>query len=57
MRLTSFTDFGLRALMRMAAEPGRGFTTDEIARWSTMDEAEREHVMDTLLPAREGGSG
>ena len=32
MRLTSFTDFGLRALMRMAAEPGRGFTTDEIAR-------------------------
>ena len=32
-------------------------TTDEIARWSTMDEAEREHVMDTLLPAREGGSG
>ena len=32
MRLTSFTDFGLRALMRMAAEPERGFTTDEIAR-------------------------
>lgn len=32
MRLTSFTDFALRALMRMAAEPNRGFTTDEIAR-------------------------
>ncbi len=31
MRLTSFTDFGLRALMRLASEPGRLFTTDEIA--------------------------
>lgn len=32
MRLTAFTDFGLRALMRMAGEPGRTFTADEIAR-------------------------
>ncbi|SLN26892.1 RrF2 family transcriptional regulator [Oceanibacterium hippocampi] len=32
MRLTAFTDFGLRALMRLAGEPGRLFTTDEIAR-------------------------
>lgn len=32
MRLTSFTDFGLRALMRLASEPERIFTTDEIAR-------------------------
>ena len=31
MRLTAFTDFGLRALMRIAAEPERSFTTDEIA--------------------------
>jgi Rrf2 family nitric oxide-sensitive transcriptional repressor len=31
MRLTSFTDFGLRALMRLAADPERVFTTDEIA--------------------------
>lgn len=31
MRLTAFTDFGLRALMRLAAEPERSFTTDEIA--------------------------
>ncbi len=31
MRLTAFTDFGLRALMRLAAEPGRSFTSDEIA--------------------------
>lgn len=32
MRLTAFTDFGLRALMRLAGEPDRIFTTSEIAR-------------------------
>ncbi len=32
MRLTAFTDFGLRALMRLAGEPSRLFTSDEIAR-------------------------
>lgn len=32
MRLTSFTDYGLRALMRAAGDPERVFTTDEIAR-------------------------
>jgi Rrf2 family transcriptional regulator, nitric oxide-sensitive transcriptional repressor len=31
MRLTAFTDYGLRALMRLASEPERLFTTDEIA--------------------------
>ena len=31
MRLTAFTDFGLRALMRLAGEPDRRFTADEIA--------------------------
>lgn len=31
MRLTSFTDYGLRALMRMASAPGRGFSTAEFA--------------------------
>ncbi|RKF15349.1 Rrf2 family transcriptional regulator [Roseovarius spongiae] len=31
MRLTSFTDFGLRALMRMASAPERAFSTAEIA--------------------------
>ncbi|MGF6307679.1 Rrf2 family nitric oxide-sensitive transcriptional repressor [Bradyrhizobium sp. i1.8.4] len=31
MRLTSFTDFGLHALMRLAGEPGRSFATSEIA--------------------------
>jgi len=32
MRLTTFTDLGLRALMRMASEPRRGFSTAELAR-------------------------
>jgi Rrf2 family nitric oxide-sensitive transcriptional repressor len=31
MQLTAFTDFGLRALMRLAGAPERTFTTDEIA--------------------------
>jgi len=31
MRLTAFTDFGLRALMRLAGEPARSFSTNEIA--------------------------
>jgi len=32
MRLTSFTDFGLRTLMRLAGDPDASFTTDQIAR-------------------------
>ena len=31
MRLTSFTDFGLRALMRLAGEPDRSFKIGELA--------------------------
>ena len=31
MRLTSFTDYGLRALMRIASDPERGFSTAELA--------------------------
>jgi Rrf2 family transcriptional regulator, nitric oxide-sensitive transcriptional repressor len=31
MRLTSFTDFGLRVLMRLAGAPERRFTTGELA--------------------------
>lgn len=31
MKLTAFTDFGLRALMRLAGEPDRSFSTGEIA--------------------------
>jgi Rrf2 family nitric oxide-sensitive transcriptional repressor len=32
MRLTSFTDYGLRVLMRLADDPGRSFTTEALAR-------------------------
>lgn len=32
MRLTAFTDYGLRTLMRLANAPERSFTTDEMAR-------------------------
>jgi len=31
MRLTWFTDYGLRALMRLASEPQRGFSSAELA--------------------------
>ena len=31
MRLTQFTDFGLRALMILAGQPERSFTTEQIA--------------------------
>jgi Rrf2 family transcriptional regulator, nitric oxide-sensitive transcriptional repressor len=31
MRLTAFTDFALRTLMRLAGEPARSFATNEIA--------------------------
>ena len=31
MKLTTFTDFGLRALMRLAGAPDRSFSTSEIA--------------------------
>jgi Rrf2 family transcriptional regulator, nitric oxide-sensitive transcriptional repressor len=31
MRLTSFTDFGLRMLMRMAGDPSRAFSSAELA--------------------------
>jgi Rrf2 family nitric oxide-sensitive transcriptional repressor len=42
MRLTSFTDFALRALMRLAGEPERLFTTEEIAREFAIS---RNHLM------------
>lgn len=31
MKLNSFTDYGLRVLMRLASEPERVFTTEELA--------------------------
>ncbi|MDA7427600.1 Rrf2 family transcriptional regulator [Primorskyibacter aestuariivivens] len=62
MRLTSFTDYGLRVLMRMAGNPARAFTTAELA-----DELQvsRNHLAKVisalaaarLLDTRRGGGG
>ena len=52
MRLTAYTDFGLRALMRLAGEPGRSFTTDEIA---TEFEISRHHLIKVVRGLAEAG--
>jgi Rrf2 family transcriptional regulator, nitric oxide-sensitive transcriptional repressor len=41
MRLTSFTDYGLRVLMRLAGSPGCTFTADAMAREFRIS---REHL-------------
>lgn len=52
MQLTSFTDFGLRALMRLASEPNRAFSAGEIA-----DEfgISRNHLAKTMAALAHGG--
>lgn len=52
MRLTSFTDFALRALMRLAGEPDRLFTTEAIA-----DELKvsRNHLVKVVRALAEAG--
>lgn len=52
MRLTAFTDFGLRALMRLAAEPERVITTDEIAREYRIS---RNHLVKVVRQLAEAG--
>ncbi len=52
MRLTAFTDFGLRALMRLAGEPTRSFSTNEIA---TEFGISREHLIKVVQDLAEGG--
>lgn len=52
MRLTSFTDFGLRALMRLAGEPERSFTTDEMA---TDLAISRNHLVKVVRDLASGG--
>lgn len=62
LRLTSFTDYGLRVLMRLAGEPGRAFTTGELA--AELD-VSRNHLAKVvsalsaagLLETRRGGGG
>jgi Rrf2 family transcriptional regulator, nitric oxide-sensitive transcriptional repressor len=52
MRLTAFTDFGLRALMRLAGEPSRSFSTNEIA---TEFGISRNHLTKVVRDLAEGG--
>ena len=52
MRLTAYTDFGLRALMRLAGEPERSFTTDEIA---GEFEISRHHLIKVVRGLAEAG--
>lgn len=62
MRLTSFTDYGLRVLMRLAGETGRPFTTAELADEFRVSRNHLAKVISALagagyLETRRGGSG
>lgn len=62
MRLTTFTDFGLRVLMRMAGEPDRPFTTTELADEFRISRNHLAKVISSLsaggyLETRRGGGG
>lgn len=62
MRLTSFTDYGFRALMRMAGEPGRAFSTSELATELRISRNHLAKVISRLaragiLSTRRGGAG
>lgn len=48
MRLTAFTDFGLRALMRMASEPERAFSTAELADFFALSRHHLTKIMTAL---------
>jgi Rrf2 family nitric oxide-sensitive transcriptional repressor len=62
MRLTSFTDYGLRVLMRMAGDPGRAFTAAELAAEFRVSRNHLAKVISALSAAglvqtRRGGGG
>ena len=62
MRLTSFTDYGLRMLMRMASEPDRAFSTAEFSEEFRLSRNHLAKIMQRLARAglvetRRGGSG
>lgn len=62
MRLTSFTDYGLRVLMRMAGAPDRAFTTAELADEFRVSRNHLAKVISALsaagyLETRRGGGG
>jgi len=62
LRLTSFTDYGLRVLMRMAGEPERPFTAAELADEFRVSRNHLAKVISALassgyLETRRGGGG
>jgi Rrf2 family nitric oxide-sensitive transcriptional repressor len=62
MRLTSFTDFGLRALMRMASAPDRAFSTADLATEFALSRNHLTKIITALaaagiLTTRRGGGG
>ncbi len=62
MRLTSFTDYGLRMLMRMASAPERAFSTAELAEEFGLSRNHLSKIMQRLAGAgliatRRGGGG
>ena len=62
MRLTAFTDYGLRMLMRMAGAPERAFSTAELAGEFRLSRNHLAKIMQRLARAglietRRGGGG
>lgn len=62
MRLTSFTDYGLRMLMRMASHPERAFSTAELAEEFRVSRNHLAKIMQRLaregmIETRRGGGG
>lgn len=62
MRLTSFTDYGLRVLMRLAAQPERAFTNADLAEEFGVSRNHLAKVISALagagyLDTRRGGGG
>lgn len=62
MRLTSFTDYGLRVLMRMAGDPDRAFTAADLAAEFGVSRNHLAKVISALagagyLETRRGGGG
>jgi Rrf2 family nitric oxide-sensitive transcriptional repressor len=51
MRLTSFTDFGLRALMRMASEPDRAFPPAGLAQEVALSRNHLAKIMAARTPS------
>ncbi|WP_028464247.1 RrF2 family transcriptional regulator [Nisaea denitrificans] len=62
MRLTSFTDYGLRMLMRMASAPDKAFSTAELAAEFNVSRNHLAKIMQhlaraDLIETRRGGGG